>query len=182
MTVHRLVLDELRQHHDYSAWNASVPAGNAVADFQAWALSNAGTDRSVVLNERRDAALKFIRSGEGDFQCGLFEWSAPPGSAPTDVYALAQANPNLGRRIGVKTLLGDAATAVSQGGEALAAFMTESMCLRVPKLDPAIDPGAWAAGLVPGDLSEVRAPGGAVPRRRPGRVACDARCGGCPRG
>ncbi len=161
LTVHRLVLDELRQHHTYEAWGASVPAGNAVADFQAWALSNAGDDRSVVLNDKRAAALSFIETGEGDQRLGLFEWSAPDGADPLDIEALAQANPNLGRRIDPDVLLGDALTAVNKGGEALASFRTECMCQRVTHLDPAVDPVKWAACADPGTLEGVRS-----------RVAC----------
>lgn len=145
LTVHRLVLDELRQHHDYSAWGASVPAGNAVRDFQAWALSNAGDDRSVVLNDKRAAALSYIETGDGDERLGLFEWSAPETASPLDIDALAQANPNLGHRIDPEALMGEARTAVELGGEALTTFKTEVMCIRVPRMDPAIDMDRWTA-------------------------------------
>jgi phage terminase large subunit-like protein len=156
LTIHRLILDELRQHHDYSAWNASVPAGNAVRDFQVWCMSNAGDDRSVVLNELRDAAVEFIEHGDGDYRLGLFEWSAPDDSDPLDIEALAMANPNLNRRLDAEALLGDAKRAVKKGGEALTGFKTEYMCIRVKHLDPAIDPAAWARCLDPGDLAAVR--------------------------
>lgn len=156
LTVHRLILDELRQHHDYSAWGAAVPAGNAVTDFQAWALSNAGDDRSVVLNDKREAALKYITEGVGDPRLGLFEWSAPDGANPLDEDALAQANPNYGRRIDPDALLGEALTAVEKGGEALATFRTECMCQRVKLLDPAIDPDQWTACLDVGTLDDCR--------------------------
>lgn len=156
LTVHRLILDELRQHHDYSAWSASVPAGNAVRDFQVWALSNAGDVRSVVLNDKRAAALKFIETGQGDYRLGLLEWSAPDGSSPLDLSALAQANPNLGYRIDPDALLGEAQTALAEGGEALAKFKIECMCMNVPMLDAAISPEDWAARHQPGDLSAVR--------------------------
>lgn len=156
LTVHRLILDELRQHHDYSAWDASVPAGNAVRDFQAWALTNAGDDRSVVLNDLRESALTFIERGEGDYRFGLFEWSSEEDADPRDIAALAQANPNLGRRIDPEALLGDARRAVAKGGAALTGFRTENMCVRVKMLDPAIDPGAWRRCLDVGDLSQVR--------------------------
>ncbi|MGH3863671.1 terminase [Actinokineospora sp.] len=156
LTVHRLVLDELRQHHDYSAWGAAYNAMNAVSHAQAWAMSNAGDDRSVVLNDRREAALKFIESGVGDPRVGLFEWSCTDEDDPLDLAALAQANPNLGRRIPSDALLGEAATAVARGGEALTTFKTEAMCIRVRKLAPAIDGLAWRACHVPGDLAAVR--------------------------
>jgi hypothetical protein len=156
LTVHRLILDELRQHHDYGAWDASVPAGNAVRDFQAWAMTNAGDDRSVVLNDLRESALHYIDTGEGDHRLGLFEWSAEDDADPLDLDALAQANPNLGRRIDPEALLADAARAVAKGGEALTGFRTENMCIRVRLLDPAVDPGGWRRCFDPGDLAAVR--------------------------
>ena len=161
LTINRLVLDELRQHHDYGAWDAAVPAGNAVWDFQAWALSNAGSTRSVVLNDLRAEALRYIDTGEGDYRLGLFEWSAEDDADPLDVHALAQGNPNMGRRIPADVLLADAAAAVAKGGEKLTGFKTEAMCIRVAMLDPAIDAGAWRRCLEVGDLTGVRA-----------RVAC----------
>jgi phage terminase large subunit-like protein len=156
LTVHRAILDELRQHRSYAAWDASYNAGRAVADFQVFALSNAGDDRSVVLNDMREAALRYIETGEGDDQLGLFEWSAEDDADPLDVRALAQANPNLGYRIDTRGLLNDAARAVAKGGEALTGFRTENMCIRVQLLTPAIDPGAWKRAMEPGDLSRVR--------------------------
>jgi hypothetical protein len=156
LTIHRLILDELRQHHDTTAWDAAVPAGNAVRNFQAWCPSNAGTDRSVVLNAERAAALRFLETGEGDYRTGWFEWSSPPGSEPTDLAALAYANPTLGTRMDPDSLLSDARKAVAAGGEKLAGFVTEVMCLRVRHLDPAIDPAGWKACAVPGDLSGAR--------------------------
>lgn len=156
LTIHRLILDELRQHHDYSAWDASVPAGNAVRDFQAWAMTNAGDDRSVVLNDLHDSCVAFIETGEGDHRAGLFSWSCEEDADPLDVEALAMANPNLGRRIDPEALLADAARAVAKGGQALTGFKTESMCIRVRMVDPAIDAGAWRRCLDVGDLAAVR--------------------------
>jgi hypothetical protein len=156
LTVHRLILDELRQHHSYAAWGAAVPAGNAVRDFQVWALSNAGDARSVVLNGLRAACVSYIETGEGEDRAGLFEWSAPDSADPQDVTALAAANPNLGYRLDTATLLSDAAAAVAAGGEQLTMFKTEAMCVNVPAVDPAIDPGKWLACLDPGTLAAVR--------------------------
>lgn len=156
LTIDRLILDELRQHHDYSAHDAAVPATNAVRDAQVWALSNAGSDKSVVLNDWRDSALHYIDTGEGDHRLGLFEWSAPDGSSPLDLDALAQANPNLGRRIDPDALLGDAKTAMEKGGEKLAGFRTENMCMRVRIMDTAIDGEKWAECHDAGDLAALR--------------------------
>lgn len=156
LTINRLICDELRQHHDYSAWDACEPATSAVWDAQIWGLSNAGDARSVVLNDLRDEALRFIETGQGDPRLGLFEWSAPEGAAPTDVHALAQANPNFNRRIDGEALLAKARRAVAKGGDALTGFQTEYMCIRVKQLNPAVDPSAWLRALEPGDLADVR--------------------------
>lgn len=157
LTVHRLILDELRQHKTYQAWGAAVPACNAVRDGQVWALSNQGDVTSVVLNDKRKAALDFIESGEGDYRLGLFEYSSPDGADPTDLEALAYANPSLGYRMDPEVLLGDARTAVAAGGEALATFKIEVMCQAVPMLDPAVDAQAWEVAEDPGTLDEYRA-------------------------
>ncbi|QWF81142.1 terminase [Amycolatopsis sp. CA-230715] len=156
LTIDRLVMDELRQHRDYSAHDAAVPATNAVIDAQVMGISNAGDDTSVVLNDMRAAAIRFIETGEGDPRAGLIEYSAPDGSSPLDLDALAHANPNLGRRIDPDALLGDAQTAVKLGGAKLAGFKTENMCMNVPIMDAAIDGAAWAAGFEPGTLDDVR--------------------------
>jgi hypothetical protein len=156
LTIDRLICDELRQHHDYSAWNAAEPATSAVPDAQIWCLSNAGDDRSVVLNDHREAALAFIETGEGDPRVGLFEWSAPEDCDPTDPEAHRMANPNLGRRKDPEALMAKARRAVAKGGEQLAGFLTEDLCIRVRNLDPAIDALHWAAGLIPGNLEQLR--------------------------
>lgn len=185
LTVHRLILDELRQHHNYSAWGASVNAGQAVDDFQVWGLSNAGSDRSVVMNELHDAAERFLewatsagpaRVAElaelaelaldddavaempGDYRTGMFSWSAPPDAEPTDRQALALANPNMNRPHGIRlaTLLGQARQAVAAGGAALDSFKTEAMCIRVRNLNSALDLTAWARGLEVATLDAYR--------------------------
>lgn len=156
LTVNRLILDELRQHRDYSAYDAAEPAASPW-DAQIWALSNAGDDRSTVLNDLRGSALEFIKSGEGDPRLGLLEWSAEEHADPEDIHALAAANPNLGRRgTDVDTLLAAARRAKAKGGKALAGFRTERMCIRVRQMNPAINPVAWTACLDVGDLAAAR--------------------------
>ncbi|NBH01947.1 terminase [Amycolatopsis sp. SID8362] len=156
LTIHRLVLDELREHADWSAYGAAVPAMNAVSDAQGWLISNQGDARAVVLHSLRKAALDFIETGEGDERLGLLEWSAPDGSKATDVSAIQAANPNVGYRLSLSNILGAARRAQRAGGEELATFLTEILCMSVPMLDPAIDAGKWADCRDPGDLSAVR--------------------------
>ncbi len=171
LTVHRLVLDELRQHHDYTAWAAATNAGNAVRKFQVWGITNAGTDRSVVLNNLHDTCALFIAWVEevgagnvaelvdqapGDYRTGMFSWSCTEDMDPLDPFALAIANPNLGNRIEADTLLSQARIAVAAGGEALAKFKTEAMCIRVRSMNLAIDLGAWGRNADPATLDGHR--------------------------
>lgn len=161
LTINRLVLDELRQHDSYAAHDAAVPATDAVPDAQVWGISNQGGDKAVVLNDLRESALAYIRTGVGDTRLGLFEWSADyaPGRLPdpTDVHALAQANPNLNHPSGrnpLDALMGRAIRAKETGGKVLAGFLTESMCVRVPTVDPAVDPVAWGRCCDPGPIPD----------------------------
>ena len=156
LSIDRLVLDELRQHDSYSAWDAAVPAASK-PHSQVWTLSNAGTVKSVVLNDERKAALRFIETGEGDERTGLFEWSCPPDASPLDLEALAQANPALGITKHPDDLLGEARKSLDIGGDKLTGFRTESMCIYVPMLDPAIDATAWAAAEPAESLAAWRA-------------------------
>jgi hypothetical protein len=143
LTINRLVLDEIREHVNFEAWGASTNAMNAVPTAQCLAVSNQGDDTSVVLDDLRNGALSHLENGDGDPRLGLFEWSAPAGSDPCDLRALACSNPNLGNRTDADTLLGAARRAVKAGGEQLTSFLTEVMCIRVDKLDPAFDATAW---------------------------------------
>ncbi|MDG4792133.1 terminase, partial [Micromonospora sp. WMMD1102] len=163
LSVNRLALDELRQHTDYSAWGASVRTMGSIDDAQAWLLSNAGSDRSAVLNDLRDALVDELPDGteyvphDPDTDTFLAEYSAAPDADPLDVFALGQANPNMNRR-GQKArdLLADARRAVKTGGKALTEFQTEVMCIRVKILNPAINAGLWSACLDVGTLDDAR--------------------------
>jgi hypothetical protein len=114
--------------------------------------------------ELRDALLDAKRGTElddMDDEIALFEWSAPPGARPDDPRALLMANPNAGdlrdgARVSLKSLIGDARSAMEAGGDELAGFRTEILCQRVDQLDAAIDPDAWADSLNPGTLEGLR--------------------------
>lgn len=172
LSIDRLIQDELRQHHTYDAWNAGTGAMSARPFAQNYCLSNAGSDRSIVLNDRRDMALSLVKwwdehgddgvaelllagqivPGMPNYRLGLFEWSAPLESSVTDMAALAQANPNLGHRgaggvlrIDPQELYLEAVSALEKGGQTLTGFKTERMCIRVPAIDAAIDAERWKA-------------------------------------
>lgn len=167
LTINKLICDELRQHDSWSAWDAAEPATSAVWDSQIWGLSNAGSAKSVVLNQLRRDALHFIETGEGDYRIGIAEWSADDdiaerliaGQDVTDaelMHALRQANPNLGRRKDPEALFMAARRAIAAGGDALNGFLTEQMCVNVQRDNPAIDSAGWRGGNVPGTLEALR--------------------------
>lgn len=156
LTINRLVADELREHRDWSAYNASLFAMNAVPSAQAWFLSNAGDAESVVLNSLQDSATEYIETGDGDRRLGLFEWSATPGCEIDDPYEIAQANPNVGRRADWDTLMGSAKAAKTAGGKKEAGFRTEVLCQRVEALEPALDMTSWDSTAMVVDLSPYR--------------------------
>lgn len=151
----RIIGDELREQRDWIAYAAAYPAMNARPHGQAVWISNQGDSRSVVLNTLRREALDFIETGEGDERLGIFEWSAPAGSHPTDVHALAAANPQLGRRMDYDTVLGPARNLSKPGADQdqLAAFLTEVMCMSVSSLEPAFNPAGWETGRQPAAIN-----------------------------
>jgi hypothetical protein len=156
LSIDRLIMDELREHRDWSAWDAAVPAMNARPAAQAWAITNQGDDSSVVLNAQRDSAIEYLTSGAGDPRLGLFEWSADDEMPVDDPEAWVMANPNLGHRIDVDTIAGPAARARIAGGEQEAGFRTEVLCQRVRALAGAVDPVKWRESMAPGDLADLR--------------------------
>lgn len=156
LSIDRLVLDELREHSDWSAWGAAYNAMSARPYGQCIAITNMGDETSVVLDSLHADALAFIEEGEGDGRTGLLEWSAPENSDPEDPAALAMSNPNLGRRTILEDLLADAKRAKRNGGEELNTFLTEILCVRVRNLVAAIDPGAWLRCLLPASLKDAQ--------------------------
>lgn len=160
-TIARQIGDELREQRTFEAYDAAKYAMNALHDAQIVYITNMGDTRSVVLNELRGQALEAIAAGDSDVDLGLFEWSAPPGSHPTDTAAHAAANPQYGRRQPTDALIKEAAAVSRPGADParLAGFKTEVLCMPVAQLDPAISPAGWAAGLKPApiDLTDRRA-------------------------
>lgn len=178
LTINRLIIDELRRQFDWTTYNAALPTMQAVPDAQCWMLSNQGDFRSVVLRSLRKSAMTFIAKfsalgwsvperarpdqldellDAGNPQFGLFEWSAPDGSAVDDLEALARANPNLGHRIKHSAIEAQAArVAASDDPEVIAGWRIEVMCMQVDQINPAIDPAKWAARALGGGLDDLR--------------------------
>jgi hypothetical protein len=145
LSVDLLILDELREHRDWAAWAALSKTTMARPNALTVCISNAGDDKSVVLNQLRDAAMRGITAGTSgevieDDGLALFEWSAPEGCELSDPSGWAQAMPGLGH--GTIT---EAAVRSALATDSPAVFRTELLCQRVPTLDSAIDPAAWKA-------------------------------------
>lgn len=156
MSIDRLIIDELREHAKWDAINAAVPAMNARPFAQAFFITSMGDDSSVVLDSLRESALDFLKTGDGDYRLGIFEWSAPDGMDVLNKEAWVYANPNLGYRIEVGVIEGLAKRAAKQLGEVEAGFRTEYLCQRVRALDAAVNPALWAECFIPGDLLAER--------------------------
>jgi hypothetical protein len=174
LTVDVLLLDELREHRDYLAWAALSKTTLARPDALICAVSNAGDDQSVVLNDLRARALDAITrcrrereippdippeaviGNDGaaliDPSGGLFlaEWSAPEGCALDDPAGWVAAMPGL--NVDVEGPGGYQPAPITT--EAVLGFLatdpptvfrTELLCTRVGVLDTAFDPIEWAA-------------------------------------
>ena len=144
MSNTRVIADEFAKQYTYEAYGAAYYSMDAFENAQYWALTTPDP-KGVPYNDLRGSALEFIESGDGDPSLGLFEWSAPADSDPTDLRALAQSSPTLGYPGGKspERLLNEARAAVAKGGELLRTFKTEVMCVPADSLDPAIDPDGW---------------------------------------
>lgn len=134
LSIDELNIDELREQRSWDAWSALSKTTMARPRAQIWAMSNAGDDESVVLNQLRDAAL----AGR-DPSIGLFEWSAEDGCELDDPAAWQQANPGLGHTVS------ESAIRTALGTDPPNVFRTEVLCQRVDQLDGAIDLAAWKA-------------------------------------
>ncbi|WP_062441299.1 hypothetical protein [Herbidospora daliensis] len=153
-------LDELREHQTWDAWAAVTKTTIARKQAQIWAFTNAGDDKSVVLNDLVEKGREAVESG-GDGSFGHFEWSAPddvkctcgrPGKRHTvrcrlqDRTAWALANPSLGYTV-TEEALADALDTDPEG-----VFRTECLCQKVDKLAPewsVIPQDDWTAIIDP---------------------------------
>lgn len=129
-----VLLDELREHHDWEAWGAATKTTMARPSPQVIGFSNAGDAQSVVLRSLRDKAL----SAAADSTLGLFEWSAPDACALDDPAAWQAANPALGHHVAEASIR----AALETDPEPV--FRTEVLCQWVDSVAPALDPAAWA--------------------------------------
>jgi hypothetical protein len=133
-------LDELREHHTWDSWAAVTKTTMARRKAQIWAFSNAGDDRSIVLNDLQEKGRTAVEDPEADSSLGIFEWSAPDDCPIDDPQMWRLANPSLGYPQGISYEALRAA--LETDPEPI--FRTECLCQRVPDLVPSKIPlTAW---------------------------------------
>lgn len=156
-----ILLDELREHQDFSAWSAVTKTTMARPNALVWCMSNAGDGSSVVLRNLRMKAHARIGDPDGinsslgssavdmeeledfdDDTLGIFEWSAHPNAKVTNRDEWALANPSLGYGFVTERSLASAC-ATDPADE----FKTECLCQWVTAaVTPPFPIGAWEKG------------------------------------
>ena len=134
LSIDELTIDELREWRSWEPWSALSKTTMARPNGQTWAMSNAGDDQSVVLNQLRDAGL-----ADRDPSIGIFEWSGEDNCELTAWDQIRQANPGLGYTVS------EAAIRTALTTDPPNVFRTEVLCQKVDQLDGAIDYEAWKA-------------------------------------
>jgi hypothetical protein len=162
-------IDELREQRDWKAWAALSKTTLARENSQIWAMSNAGDDESVVLNQ----LIGVARAGT-DPTIFLADYSAPDGCEIDDWDAIRQSCPNLGRRVSVQAIKTSMTTDPAE------VFRAEVLCQRQVNLDAAIDAARWkdcadAAGNLDTHKSRIVACFDATPEGKHATLAIGAR-------
>lgn len=160
LSVDIAMLDELREHTTWDAWNAIVPTTTVRQYSQVVCTSNAGDQRSEVLRALRDGCVRRVTTAEtSQTTTGFFEWSVPMEEDARDPRFWFQANPAMG-------LLNDFTIEDLRGYlEAMEyrnmpGFQTEHLCQWVDAMQPGIIPAEhWADTM---DHTSRRAEGSQV--------------------
>ena len=159
LSVDLAMLDELREHQNWRAWDAITPTTQARPKSLTVGASNAGDATSVVLRSLRDGAIaKIVAQTTEDTQIGLFEWSVPDDVDYTDPQFWPMANPGLGYLPGftIRRLYGK----LEAKKDDPAGFKTEYLCMWVSSMAPGVFPPAdWKATT---DKASKRADGAEV--------------------
>jgi phage terminase large subunit-like protein len=131
-----VIIDELREMEDFAILGAAEPTLTMSPYPQMVYLSNAGTDKSVILNAIRARADK-------DPNLAYLEWSAAPERAADDRDGWAEANPALGHYPSVLATLEHRYSTHRLSGT-LGIFETEHLCRWVPTIrERLVDEFAW---------------------------------------
>lgn len=141
-----ILVDELREHRTEDAWAAVEKTRRARPDSLLIAISNAGDDRSVVLNRLRDHGRSCVDDPSRDLSFGWAEWSAAMEADRDDPDGWAQANPTLNVPLAdgeplltTDTLLRELAS------DPPATFEREVLCRWADTSSTWLPEGAWAA-------------------------------------
>jgi hypothetical protein len=131
--VDLVVMDEIRQLHNWDAYSAIDKTRRARADSQLWAITTEGDLSSEVLNKLQAQGRDSIVQGT-DAALGYFEWSASPGAHPGKVQTWAQANPSLGYTLDESTVQAEYETDPSS------VFEVEVLCRKVAAIQAWVKP------------------------------------------
>jgi phage terminase large subunit-like protein len=107
-TTDLVIVDEAWVHQDAAVEQAVRPTMATRKSAQLWAMSTAGTSRSVWWNGKLDAGRAAATMGLTD-GLACFDWSAPEDCNPADEPTWWQTMPALGRLIDVETIRADLA-------------------------------------------------------------------------
>jgi hypothetical protein len=145
LSVDLVMLDELREHQKWDAWDAITPTTQARPRSLTVGASNAGDATGVVLRSLRDGAVAKIKAGTtADTQIGFFEWSVPEDVDFTNPEFWPMANPALGYLPDhtIRRLRGK----LEAKKDDPSGFKTEYLCMWVSTLAPGKLPVAdWRA-------------------------------------
>jgi phage terminase large subunit-like protein len=108
-TTDLVVVDEAWVHQDAAVEQSVRPTMATSADAQLWAMSTAGSPRSVWWRGKLDAARTSAELGVTSGAC-LLEWAASPDDDPSDEAVWWATMPALGRLIQVETVRQDLAS------------------------------------------------------------------------
>jgi phage terminase large subunit-like protein len=107
-TTDLVVVDEAWVHQDAAVEQSVRPTMATSADAQLWAMSTAGTPRSVWWRGKLDAGRTSAELGVTSGAC-LLEWAASVDDDPTDEAVWWRTMPALGRLVDVATVRQDLA-------------------------------------------------------------------------
>ncbi|CPR79317.1 terminase large subunit [Mycobacteroides abscessus] len=156
LPVDMVMLDELREHQTWEAWNALTPTTTARKRSLNVTASNAGDATSCVLRSLRDGAISKIETGRtAETLNFLAEWSIPDDVDAFDPQYWPMANPSMGYLFSENELRGQAeAMQIDNPG----GWKTEHCCQWVKILLPGVMPAEdWAATTDPNSARKAEA-------------------------
>ncbi len=127
-----LIVDELREMEDFDFIAAAAPTVESSANPQKFYLSNAGTEKSLVLNDLRNRR-------EADAGLAYMEWSAAPDREVDSREGWLEANPSIGYGNLTLDRMQSLYDRYRMAGE-LAVFETEHLCRWVQSMQPRLVP------------------------------------------